>query len=102
MSDEDYGIDWVEDEIPKLEEIPSGDDYDGFLEDFGVPYWAPEYQRVLNAIEKRRQELRLERIDKNTQNIGGDDEPLRILKIRCAKGEITKEEFEEMKETMKT
>jgi len=99
MSDEDYGIDWVETEIAKLEEIPSGDEYDELLEDYSVPQWAPQYRRVLDAIEKRRQELRLERIDHNTQH-SRDDEPLKILKIRYAKGEITKDEFEEMKEIL--
>ncbi len=102
MSDEGYGIGWVEDEIAKLEEIPSGDVSEKFSEDFGVPQWASEFQRVLQAIEKRRQELRLERIDKNTQDVSNNDDPLRILKVRYAKGEITKEEFKEMKETLET
>jgi hypothetical protein len=64
---EDYGIDWVEEEIAKLEEIPTGYEYDVMIEDFGVPQWAPEFQRVLSALENRRQELRLQRIDNNTQ-----------------------------------
>ena len=99
MANEDYGIDWVEEEIAKLDEIPSGDINEEFSEDYGVPQWAPEFQRVLQAIEKRRQELRLERIDKNTQH-PSDNDPLKILKIRYAKGEITNEEFEEMKKTL--
>jgi uncharacterized membrane protein len=34
-----------------------------------------------------------------TMNNSSDDNPLRILQIRFAKGEISKEEYEEMRKT---
>jgi uncharacterized membrane protein len=40
----------------------------------------------------------------NSPNVSQEktDEPLRILKIRLAKGEITKEEYEEMREIIES
>jgi len=99
MPVEEWDIQYVEDEISKLNEIPEGSALETLKEDLGIPQWEPEFQRVLTALEKRRQELRLERIDKNTQD-SRDDESLKILKIRYAKGEITKDEFEEMKKVL--
>jgi uncharacterized membrane protein len=35
-------------------------------------------------------------------NNSSDDNPLRILQIRFAKGEISKEEYEEMRKTLES
>ncbi|MBT3762185.1 MAG: hypothetical protein HOF89_06370 [Candidatus Nitrosopelagicus sp.] len=37
---------------------------------------------------------------KKEKNTSSDDDPLKILKVRFAKGEISKEEYEEMKSTL--
>ncbi len=39
-------------------------------------------------------------IKTNKKNTGYQDEPLKILKLRYAKGEITKEQYEQMKQDL--
>lgn len=36
-----------------------------------------------------------------TKDTNGSEDPLEILKVRYAKGEITREEYERMKETLR-
>lgn len=63
------------------------------------------YQRVVN--EKRESAKFLSRADKQPLKHGPVssptiDDPLKVLKLRFAKGEITKEEYEEMRKMLES
>jgi len=59
------------------------------------------FDGLIEAIPKKDAEELLkiiyDRIHKKKNSTSNDDDPLKILKIRFAKGEITKEEYDEMK-----
>jgi len=61
------------------------------------------YNGYIDAIPKDEAEELLKVIYermKKEKNTSSDDDPLKILKVRFAKGEISKEEYEEMKSTL--
>ena len=58
--------------------------------------WADEIYKRLLPLQNNSN------VVKNKTEVNQDDEPMRILKIRYAKGEITKEEFEEIKKDLVT
>jgi hypothetical protein len=61
------------------------------------------YQQVVN--EKRESAKFLSKADNNTKGLTSSpnsDDPLKILKIRFARGEITKEQYEEMQKMLES
>ena len=61
--------------------------YNGYID--AIPN--DEAEELLKVIYERM---------KKEKNTSSDDDPLKILKVRFAKGEISKEEYEEMKSTL--
>jgi len=61
--------------------------YDGYIE--AIP--KDDAEELLNFIYERM---------KGKENSSPDEDPLKILKVRFAKGEISKEEYEEMKSVL--
>lgn len=59
-----------------------------------------EGKTITTMIQKAVHDLKFAKTGK-PQKESGDDDVLKILKLRLAKGEITKEEFEDLKSTLK-
>jgi len=72
MSDDDQGIEWVLEEIEKLEYIPEGwEENDNFLESFDVRF-EPQRSRMMNAIKEKKMALDTQKIALDTQKIALD------------------------------
>jgi hypothetical protein len=59
--------------------------------------WAENLYKQIVKVRKDNPNLALEHSNQKTSEYSLDNAPLHILKIRLAKGEISKEEFEELK-----
>jgi len=57
--------------------------------------WAQVLYDKLVKVKKEKLETSVDKLSKNEEN------PLKVLKLRLAKGEISKEEFEELKQVLK-
>jgi len=56
-------------------------------------------EKMYDYIREKISEVKTKK-ENNSQQTTTNDDPLKILKTRYAKGEITKEEYEEMKESL--
>jgi len=64
---------------------------------------APERDNFINALEEQRKKLiSAKKIPADLSSKKSDEDPLRLLKVRFAKGEITKDEYEEMKSLLES
>ncbi|MGI0056742.1 MAG: PH domain-containing protein [Nitrosarchaeum sp.] len=73
----------------------------------GLIAWGRGEEGQIDALPKKKAEELVEiirrhmELSKNSsKNTSNDEEPLKILKMRYAKGEITKEEFDKIKEDL--
>jgi len=61
--------------------------------------WEELYFFIQNLVDEyKRKDMRKQTIDNSTEKIRVQENPLNILKLRFVRGEITKEEYEHMKE----
>ncbi len=66
-----------------------------------IKKWAETFYNIVAEIHKYENQKKIEENNqKSTEENGKEDEPMKILKIRFAKGEITKEEYDEMKKAL--
>lgn len=72
-----------------------------YIHDAGWPWWGMGLQMLLWILLAMVFVWFLVRLFKKPDVPTKSDDPLSVLKMRLAKGEITKEEFQEMKELLK-
>ena len=80
--------------IPGLTELGKASKTSGVLS--GIP--KEKGENFVNLIKEKIKELKLSNETKHTDSTS--DDSLKILKMRYTKGEITKEEYEEMKKVL--